>query len=73
MDEWCDENSEIRQFTTALNIPTITVAYDIVAARPELELPAIFKFFGSSYEPSVLRYWKSIIMAMQRTARAALL
>ena len=58
MDEWWHENQEIRQFTVTEKIPTITVAYDIVAAHPEVELPAMFEFFGSSYEPSVLRYWE---------------
>ncbi len=58
MDDWWTENNEIRQFTAARKIQTITVAYDIVAADPELELPAIFEFFGSSFSSSVLRYWE---------------
>ena len=51
MDDWWTENNEIRQFTAAPKIHTITVAYDIVAADSELELPAIFEFFGSSLFP----------------------
>lgn len=56
--DWCRENEEILDFVTETSVPAMAVAYDIVAADPEAELPALFRFFNSAFERRALKYWE---------------
>jgi hypothetical protein len=58
MIAWCRENQEIIDFTSETGLPTMVVAYDLVAAHPRMELEALFRFFGAAFDESVLRYWE---------------
>ena len=59
ISDWCQENQEIIDFTSAKQQPTRVAVYDIIAANPETEIKALFQFVGAKFEPSVLRYWEA--------------
>ncbi len=58
ISDWCQENQEIIDFTSAKQQPTRVAIYDIIAANPGTEIKALFDFLGAKFEPNVLRYWE---------------
>jgi hypothetical protein len=58
MADWCQENQEIIDFTSAKGIACKVVVYDLVAANPETEVRELFDFIGATFDDSVLRYWE---------------
>lgn len=54
---WHVENSHIESFIAASGLPSVTVFYDELAARPRVEIRKVVNFLGLPFESDALCYW----------------
>jgi hypothetical protein len=55
---WVEENAAIRQFLERRSIQSVSVFYDDLALRPEIEFKNLYRQLGMDFDPAYLRYWE---------------